>query len=139
MALRVGPGPVFVYESLILARRRQVYAGRALFVLVMFIGLATAWWNTGRRIVRDTGPGTAATVPGSRAAGERFFYAWPASSSRWCCWRRRRRRPGPSATTARGIFAAARHDGPLRRRDRAGQAGLAAGSDPGTCWSAGCR
>lgn len=45
--MRIGPGPVFVYESLIFARRRQVYAGRALFVLALLIGLATGWWSLG--------------------------------------------------------------------------------------------
>jgi hypothetical protein len=39
MANRIGPGPVFVYESLIFARRRQVYAGRILFVLAILAGL----------------------------------------------------------------------------------------------------
>ena len=44
MARRVGPGPVFVYESLIFARRRQEYAGRALFDAVY-----TAWSALPRR------------------------------------------------------------------------------------------
>ena len=46
MANRIGLGPVFVYESLILARRRQVYFGRALFVFAVFIGLTTAWYDS---------------------------------------------------------------------------------------------
>jgi hypothetical protein len=33
MALRISLGPAFIYESLILARRRQVYTGRAIFCL----------------------------------------------------------------------------------------------------------
>src|SRR5438552_2026740 len=73
MALRVGPGPVFVYESLILARRGQVYAGRALFVFVVLIGLASAWWSA------DVGSapsgGAAATFQGLARAGEKFFYS----------------------------------------------------------------
>ena len=40
---RWGMGPVFVYESLLNARRWQVYAGRSLFVLVMLLGMTTVW------------------------------------------------------------------------------------------------
>ena len=50
MSIRLGPGPVFVFESLILARRRQIYAGRALYVLVMLIGLFLAWQMRGARL-----------------------------------------------------------------------------------------
>jgi len=53
MARRVGPGPVFIYESLIFARRRQAYAGRVLFVLAMLAGLWISWWNN----VDALGPG----------------------------------------------------------------------------------
>ena len=35
MLERLGPGPVFVYESLIAARRWQIYATRAGFVLAL--------------------------------------------------------------------------------------------------------
>ena len=76
MARRVGPGPVFIYESLIFARRRQVYAGRVLFVLAMLAGLWISWWNN----VDAPGPGQ---PPGSRPgtlqalarAGVSFFFA----------------------------------------------------------------
>ena len=54
MASRIGPGPVFVYESLIFARRRQVYAGRMLFVLAVLVGLWISWWNN----VNDPGRGS---------------------------------------------------------------------------------
>ena len=40
---RLGPGPVFAHESLLNARRWQVYAGRSLFVLVMLLGMTTVW------------------------------------------------------------------------------------------------
>jgi len=75
MAGGVGPGPVFVYESLIFARRRQVYAGRVLFVLAMLAGLWIAWWNN----VDTPGPGQPpGTRPGTLAAlaraGEAFFW-----------------------------------------------------------------
>jgi ABC-type transport system involved in multi-copper enzyme maturation permease subunit len=46
MAWRVGPGPVFIYESLLFARRRHAYAGRALFVLAMLVGLWFSWRNS---------------------------------------------------------------------------------------------
>ncbi len=76
MAWRVGPGPVFIYESVIFARRRQVYAGRVLFVLAMLAGLWISWWNN----VQTAGPGQ---PPGSRSstlqalatAGVSFFLA----------------------------------------------------------------
>jgi ABC-type transport system involved in multi-copper enzyme maturation permease subunit len=76
MARRVGPGPVFIYESLIFARRRQVYAGRVLFVLAILAGLWIAWWNN----VGTPGPGQPlGSGPGAlqalARAGESFFYA----------------------------------------------------------------
>lgn len=40
-----GPGPVFVYESLLASRRWTNYALRAGFALVLVIGLAIAWFN----------------------------------------------------------------------------------------------
>jgi ABC-type transport system involved in multi-copper enzyme maturation permease subunit len=40
---RWGMGPVFVYESLLNARRWQVYAGRSLFVLVILVGMTIVW------------------------------------------------------------------------------------------------
>ncbi len=83
MALRIGPGPVFVYESLILSRRRQVYAGRALFVLVVFIGLATAWFGTdSRSSPRVTTGGPGATLQRLALTGQKFFYAMAAHPAR---------------------------------------------------------
>ena len=83
MSSRIGPGPVFVYESLIFARRWQVYAGRALFVLALLIGLWAAWWSnlngpasSGSR----TGPGRA-TGRRWRTPASRSSWRWPASSS----------------------------------------------------------
>jgi ABC-type transport system involved in multi-copper enzyme maturation permease subunit len=40
MPLRLGPGPVFVYEALTAARRWQPYAMRAVFVALILIGMA---------------------------------------------------------------------------------------------------
>ncbi len=73
MALRIGPGPVFVYETLILARRRQVYAGRALFIFLMFLGLAAAWWITGVESYASTEPDAVSMFRALARAGERFF------------------------------------------------------------------
>ena len=75
MARRFGPGPVFIYESSIFARRRQAYAGRVLFVLALLAGLWIAWWTnvdapgTGRR----TGSGVD-TLQALARAGALFFY-----------------------------------------------------------------
>ncbi len=76
MARRVGPGPVFIYESLIFARRRQVYAGRVLFVLAMLAGLWISWWNN----VDAPGPGQPlgsrpGTLQALARAGVSFFFA----------------------------------------------------------------
>src|SRR4051812_40746907 len=45
-----GPGPVFAFECLTAARRRRMYAVRALFVFLLMIGLATIWAPSGRAI-----------------------------------------------------------------------------------------
>ena len=72
----ISPGPVFIYESLILARRREVYAGRALFVLAMLIGLATAWYGAGGGSSPPITPGGArSTLHILALTGEKFFYA----------------------------------------------------------------
>jgi ABC-type transport system involved in multi-copper enzyme maturation permease subunit len=41
--MRLGPGPVFVYEGLTAARRWQLYAMRAGFVGLILIGMASIW------------------------------------------------------------------------------------------------
>ena len=38
-----GTGPVFAYESMLNARRWQVYAGRSVFVLFLLVGLVIVW------------------------------------------------------------------------------------------------
>ncbi len=76
MSRRIGPGPVFVFESLIFARRWQVYAGRALFVLAILGGLWGAWWsNLNEQVIGapvGTGPGALQALA---KAGQSFFYA----------------------------------------------------------------
>jgi ABC-type Na+ efflux pump permease subunit len=71
---RWGPGPVFAYESLLNARRWQVYVGRSLFVLMMLVGMTMVW------ITRDNLPTTPAvkklpTYKEMAKLGEWFFYA----------------------------------------------------------------
>ena len=70
---RWGPGPVFAYESLLNARRWQVYAARSLFVLLILLGLVIVWAG------RDhLGPGTLAKLPTNKQMaklGEWFYYA----------------------------------------------------------------
>ena len=71
---RWGMGPVFAYESLLNARRWQVYAGRSLFVLVMLVGMTIVW------ITRDASrlPGPPTKLPTYQQMaklGEWFFYA----------------------------------------------------------------
>jgi ABC-type transport system involved in multi-copper enzyme maturation permease subunit len=43
-----GLGPVFAFECVASARRWQLYAGRALFVLLLMIGLALIWAPAGQ-------------------------------------------------------------------------------------------
>lgn len=38
-----GTGPVFAYESMLNARRWQVFAGRSVFVLLVLCGLTIVW------------------------------------------------------------------------------------------------
>ena len=69
---RFGPGPVFAYESLLNARRWQVYAGRSVFVLVILAGMTIVW------MTRDhLGPMPAARLSTNQQMaklGEWFFY-----------------------------------------------------------------
>jgi ABC-type transport system involved in multi-copper enzyme maturation permease subunit len=67
---RWGPGPVFAYESLLNARRWQVYAGRSLFVLAILIGLVLVWLGSDQSL--RTGQRT--TFEELAKLGESFFY-----------------------------------------------------------------
>ncbi|MHC5542839.1 ABC transporter permease, partial [Singulisphaera rosea] len=73
MTMRWGFGPVFVLESQINARRRQVYALRSLFALVLLIGMSIVW------VVKDYRAPTTLTRPITfqqmAMVGEWFFYA----------------------------------------------------------------
>ncbi len=68
MAKRWGPGPVFVYESLVAARRWQIYASRAGFVLVLLAGIVTVWAS-------QTATSTMSRSNQLAKLGEGFFYA----------------------------------------------------------------
>jgi ABC-type transport system involved in multi-copper enzyme maturation permease subunit len=50
MRLRLGPGPVFAFESLTAARRWQVYALRAVYVGLLLAGLTLTWGPSDRTI-----------------------------------------------------------------------------------------
>jgi len=49
MAIRVGPGPVFVYEWLTSSRRWQLYALRGGFVAAILVGMIFAWIDESSR------------------------------------------------------------------------------------------
>src|SRR4051794_35735275 len=65
--MRWGLGPVFTYEWLMLSRRWQLFALRALAVAAPGVGLFLVWW-----LKRAGQP---LTIRGLAAMGETFFYA----------------------------------------------------------------
>lgn len=67
MAIRFGPGPVFLYECITAARRWQIYAGRSLFVATLLAALVVVWWGKARH-------GQVTTLAGQAQVGEAFFY-----------------------------------------------------------------
>jgi ABC-type transport system involved in multi-copper enzyme maturation permease subunit len=71
--MRWGVGPVFACESVLRARRWQVYAARSLFVLVLLVGIACISIFYTRAISRSRGavPNNALTA----AIGKAYFYA----------------------------------------------------------------
>ena len=72
MGTRWELGPVFRFESLLSTRRKQVYAGRALFVLVVLGGLVIVWFTSERS---NIGPGPrVSTYEQMARLGELFFY-----------------------------------------------------------------
>jgi ABC-type transport system involved in multi-copper enzyme maturation permease subunit len=69
---RWGVGPVFEFEALLNARRRQVYAGRSLFVLLVLVGLVIVWFNNP---LANISPGSALSAHQQLAKlGETFFF-----------------------------------------------------------------
>jgi ABC-type transport system involved in multi-copper enzyme maturation permease subunit len=73
MGMRLGAGPVFIYESLINARRWQVYAARSFFVLLLLLGMTITWIAHTRAAFRPGG--RAPTIREMAEVGRGFFYA----------------------------------------------------------------
>ncbi len=72
MRIRRGPGPVFQYEMILLARRWQQYAARVVFALGLMVGLVCAWYS-----VMDQQRAQVAGVAPARISaqlGEAFFH-----------------------------------------------------------------
>jgi ABC-type transport system involved in multi-copper enzyme maturation permease subunit len=63
-----GLGPVFVYESMLNARRPHVYVGRAIFVLLLLAGMTLVWISHGQTQ-------TVVSFRVMAAVGQGFFYA----------------------------------------------------------------
>jgi hypothetical protein len=72
--MALGLGPVFVYESIVAARRGRVYAGRACFVLLLLAGMSVVWLVYAEGIFNPS----FRRVPSYKvmaAIGARYFYA----------------------------------------------------------------
>ena len=67
--MRLGPGPVFIYEWLTTTRRWQLYALRAGFVAVILVGMMLVWDS----IVRYSAAGPTRLNPGISRYGENFY------------------------------------------------------------------
>ena len=66
--MRLGPGPVFVFEGVTSARRWQIYAVRALFVTGLLAAMVVV------RIAQDERSG-GTTIQAQARIGESYFYA----------------------------------------------------------------
>ncbi|WP_422923611.1 ABC transporter permease [Singulisphaera sp. PoT] len=73
MAERWGLGPVFIYESILNARRRQTYAARSAFVAALLIGIIGVWLSLESEARNQTGG--VQTFRQMSQVGEYFFYA----------------------------------------------------------------
>ncbi len=67
-----GMGPVFAFESLLNARRWQVYAGRSCFVSVLLVGMVIVWFGESNGPVPVT---VNPTFQQMAKIGQGFFYA----------------------------------------------------------------
>ncbi len=72
MAVRLGPGPVFVHESIVATRRWQLYALRSLFVLGLLAALALAWLSVQSQYGKAGGN---LPIRGLAAMGQSFYIA----------------------------------------------------------------
>jgi ABC-type transport system involved in multi-copper enzyme maturation permease subunit len=70
---RWGLGPVYAYETLLNARRWQVYAGRSLFVLTLLIGMTIVWISQDR-LSYTIPTGQPPSFAQLAKLGEWFFY-----------------------------------------------------------------
>ncbi len=68
--MRLGPGPVFVYEWLATTRRRRLYALRAAFVVLVLIAMMLAWYGGYPR----PGSGQNVSLQMLAAYGQRLFH-----------------------------------------------------------------
>ena len=124
MPMRLGPGPVFVHESIAATRRWQLYALRALFVLGLLAGLGIVGFLTWLEAGKPVG---SVSLQQLAELGEVFYYTIstiqlmlvmivaPAATAGAICLDR-----------ARGSLTHMLATDLRRRRDRAGQAGGAA-------------
>jgi hypothetical protein len=67
--LRLGPGPVFVYERLLARRRWQLYALRAGFLAVILAGMSHTWPN----LLWHSRPVQAVSIQPMASFGESLF------------------------------------------------------------------
>jgi ABC-type transport system involved in multi-copper enzyme maturation permease subunit len=66
--MRLGPGPVFVFECLTSARRWQVFATRALFVIGLLAAMAVIWMG-------EVASKNLNSIRAQARVGEYYFYA----------------------------------------------------------------
>ena len=71
MRLRLGPGPVFVYEWLTATRRWQLYTLRAAFVSAILVGMIVVWHN----MLRFDRPGQTVSIQQMARYGEALYSA----------------------------------------------------------------
>lgn len=69
--MRLGPGPVFVYEAMTAARRRRTYAARSLLVGLILIGMAIA----GESIIRPRPSPLVVSLAELASLGEHLYKA----------------------------------------------------------------
>ena len=72
MPLRLGPGPVFVYESIAATRRWQLYALRSFFVLSLLAALFVIWIFVS---LEQGSPAGTISIKDLAEGGQYFFYA----------------------------------------------------------------
>src|SRR5947209_77918 len=74
MPRRWGPGPVYVYESILGARRWQVYASRSFFVAMLLVGMTVVWLASDSPAIVGPAAGPL-TFRQMAEVGKQFFFA----------------------------------------------------------------